>query len=78
MLITALRGETLLYLPKRNFDGEIEEGYKQIKRFIAQTTSTDFVLRFFYFAFACLLYLLWQLIDHLIQVYFTDSFTDDP
>lgn len=101
----------LLYLPKRNFDGEIEDGheryvvfmsseplrgsvrshiglyndrqeieagYKQVKRFMAKTTSTDFVLRFFYFAFACLLYSLWRLIDHLVQVCFTDSFTDDP
>ncbi|WP_309242245.1 transposase [Halocatena marina] len=101
----------LLYVPKRNFDGEIEEGhdrhvvfmssepilgsveahigrysdrqeieagYKQIKRFMAKTTSTDFVLRFFYFAFACLLYSLWRLIDHLVQVCFTDSFTDEP
>jgi hypothetical protein len=72
----------LLYFPKRNFDGEIEEGheryvvfmwsepvfgsveahiglyndrqeieagYKQVKRFMAKTTSTDFVLRFFLF-----------------------------
>jgi IS4 transposase len=102
---------TLLYLPKRNFDGDIEEGheryvvfmssepvhgsvgahiglyndrqeieagYKQVKRFMAKTTSKDFVLRFFYFAFACLLYSLWRLIDHLVQVCFTDSFTDDP
>jgi IS4 transposase len=75
----------LLYLPKRNFDGEIEEaheryvvfmssepvfgsveahiglyndrqeietGYKQVRRFMAKTTSKDLVLRFFYFAFA--------------------------
>jgi IS4 transposase len=101
----------LLYLPKRNFDSEIEEGheryvvfmssepvlgsveahiglyndrqeieagYKQVKRFMAKTTSTDFVLRFFYFAFACLLYSLWRLIDHLVQVCFTDTFTDEP
>ena len=35
---------------------EIESGYKSIKRFMAATTSKDFGLRFFYFAFACLLY----------------------
>ena len=35
---------------------EIESGYKSIKRFMAATTSESFVLRFFYFAFACLLY----------------------
>jgi IS4 transposase len=100
----------LLYLPKRNFDGKIEEGheryvvfmlseplhgsvrshiglyndrqkieagYKQVERFMAKTTSTDFVLRFFHFAFACLLYSLWRLIDHLVQVCFTETFTDD-
>lgn len=36
------------------------------------------MLRFFYFAFACLLYSLWRLIDHLVQVCITDTFTDDP
>ncbi|ELY81272.1 transposase [Natrinema gari JCM 14663] len=35
---------------------EIESGYKSIKRFMAATTSKHFGLRFFYFAFACLLY----------------------
>jgi IS4 transposase len=35
---------------------EIKSGYKSIKRFMAATTSKDFGLRFFYFAFACLLY----------------------
>lgn len=35
---------------------EIKRGYKSIKGFMAATTSKDFVLRFFYFAFACLLY----------------------
>lgn len=57
---------------------EIEAGYKQVKHFMAKTTSKSFVLRFFYFAFTCLLYSLWRLIDHLVQVSFTDSFTDEP
>ncbi|WP_449405140.1 hypothetical protein [Halocatena pleomorpha] len=35
---------------------EIKIGYKQVKRFVAKTTSKGFVLRFFYLAFACLLY----------------------
>jgi IS4 transposase len=42
---------------------EIESGYKSIKRFMAATTSKDFVLRFFYFAFACLLYSIWRTVD---------------
>lgn len=99
----------LLYLPKRNFDREIEESHERYVVFMSselvlgsvefhvglyndrqeiglqadqtlhgQSTSTDFVLQFFYFAFACLLYSLWRLIEHLVQVYFIDSFTDDP
>lgn len=57
---------------------EIEIGYKQIKRFMAKTTSKSYVLRFFYFAFACLLYSLWRLIDHLVQVFFTETYGEDP
>jgi hypothetical protein len=38
---------------------EIEASYKQVKRFMAKD-SKNFVLRFFYFAFACLLYSLWS------------------
>ncbi len=45
---------------------EIESGYKTIKRFMAATTSTDFVLRFFYFGFACLLFSLWRSVNHLV------------
>lgn len=44
---------------------------------MAKTTSKDFVLRFFYFAFACLLYSLWPLVDYLVQVFFTDTYGDD-
>ena len=50
---------------------EIESGYKSIKRFMATTTSKNFVLRFFYFAFACLLYSIWRAVDLLIQVALT-------
>lgn len=57
---------------------EIEAGYKQVKRFMAKTMSKNFILRFFYFTFACLLYSLWRMIDHLVQVSFTESFTHDP
>lgn len=42
--------------PSRGNRLEIESGYKSIKRFMAATTSKHFGLRFFYFAFACLLY----------------------
>ncbi len=47
---------------------EIESGYKSIKRFMSVTTSKDFGLRFFYFAFVCLLYSTWRAVDLLVQV----------
>jgi len=43
-------------LTEYGYRWEIESGYKSIKRFMAATTSKHFGLRFFYFAFACLLY----------------------
>jgi IS4 transposase len=57
---------------------EIESGYKSIKRFMAATTSKDFVLRFFYFAFACLLYSIWRGVDLLVQVALTDEYEHSP
>jgi IS4 transposase len=57
---------------------EIESGYKSIKRFMAATTSKDFVLRFFYFAFACLLYSIWRAVDLLVQVALTDGYEHSP
>ncbi len=57
---------------------EIESGYKSIKRFMAATTSKDFVLRFFYFAFACLLYSIWRAVDLLVQVALTDEYVHSP
>jgi IS4 transposase len=57
---------------------EIESGYKSIKRFMAATTSKDFVLRFFYFAFACLLYSIWRAVDLLVQVEVTDEYERSP
>jgi IS4 transposase len=57
---------------------EIESGYKSIKRFMAATTSKSFVLRFFYFAFACLLYSIWRAVDLLVQVGLRDEYTHSP
>ena len=57
---------------------EIESGYKSIKRFMAATTSKNFVLRFFYFAFACLLYSIWRAVDLLVQVALTDEYGHSP
>ncbi len=57
---------------------EIESGYKSIKRFMAATTSKNFVLRFFYFAFACLLYSIWRTVDLLVQISLTGEYQQSP
>jgi len=43
---------------------ELESGYRSIERFLAATASKNFGLRFFYFAFACLLYSIWRAVDY--------------
>jgi len=48
------------HLTEYGYRWEIESGYRSIKRFMAATTPKDFGLRFFYFAFACLLYSIWE------------------
>ncbi|SDY64311.1 hypothetical protein SAMN05216564_107107 [Halopenitus persicus] len=45
---------------------------------MAVTTSTDFGLRFFYFAFACLLYSIWRAVDLLVQVELTGEYERAP
>lgn len=45
----------------------IEEGFKQIKRFQVGTSSPDHKYRFFNFAFGCLLYNCWRLVDLLVK-----------
>jgi len=57
---------------------EIESGYKSIKRFMAATTSKNLGLRFFYFAFACLLYSIWRAVDLLVQVELTGEYERSP
>ncbi|WP_122090930.1 transposase [Halalkalicoccus subterraneus] len=66
------------FLSEYGYRWEIESGYKSIKRFMAATTSKDFVLRFFYFAFACLLYSIWRAIDLLVQVELTGEYEHAP
>lgn len=57
---------------------EIEQGYRTIKRFMTATTSKNFVIRFFYFAFACLLYSIWRVIDFLLQLALTGEYERSP
>ncbi len=57
---------------------EIEVGYKKVKQFMAKTTSKQFGLRFFYFAFACLLYSIWRLVDLLVRISLFDDGSSFP
>ena len=66
------------HLTEYGYRWEIEGGYRSIKRFMAATTSKDFGLRFFYFAFACLLYSIWRAIDLLVPVELTDEYEHSP
>ena len=66
------------HLTEYGYRWEIESGYRSIKRFMAATTSKDFGLRFFYFAFACLLYSIWRAVDLLVQVKLTGEYEHAP
>ena len=66
------------HLAEYSYRWEIESGYRSIKRFMAATTSKDLVLRFFYFAFACLLYSIWRAVDLLVQVELTGEYEYSP
>ncbi|MFC7137712.1 hypothetical protein [Halobaculum litoreum] len=46
----------------------IENGYKKLKKFRVRTTSKDHGYRFFNFAFACVLYNVWRLVDLLVKL----------
>lgn len=45
---------------------------------MAATASKDFVLRFFYFAFACLLYSIWCAVELLVQIELIDKYKRSP
>ena len=66
------------HLTEYGYRWEIESGYRSIKRFMAATTSKDFGLRFFYFAFACLLYSIWRAVDLLVQIELTGEYEHAP
>ncbi|PSQ08775.1 transposase [Halobacteriales archaeon QS_5_68_33] len=65
-------------LTEYGYRWEIESGCKSIKRFMAATPSKNFGLRFFYFAFACLLYSIWRAVDLLVQVQLTGEYEHSP
>jgi len=66
------------HLTEYGYRWEIESSYRSIKRFMAATTSKNFGLRFFYFAFACLLYSIWRAVDLLVQVALADEYEHSP
>jgi len=45
---------------------------------MAATTSKNFGLRFFHFAFVCLLYSIWRTVDLLAQVKLTGEYEHSP
>lgn len=64
----------------RKYDNRwgIENGFRKIKRFMVRTTSKDHEYRFFNFAWACLLYNTWRLVDLLVQRRLGDESTYKP
>jgi hypothetical protein len=66
------------HLTEYGYRWEIESRYRSIERFIAATTSKNFGLRFFYFAFACLLYSIRRAVDLLVQVELTGEYEHSP
>ncbi len=46
----------------------IENGFKKQQHFMVRTTSTERNYRFFNFAFACVLYNVWRLVDLLVKL----------
>jgi putative transposase len=51
----------------------IENGFKKQKHFMVRTTSTERDYRFFNFAFACVLYNVWRLVDLLVKLALDDE-----
>ena len=77
-MVQQLSSEVRISTPVKIRPNHYESGYKSIKRFMAATTSKHFGLRFFYFAFACLLYSIWRAVDLLVQVQLTGEYEHSP
>lgn len=56
----------------------IENGFKKLKTFLAETQSPDHRFRYFNFAFACVLYNCWRLVDILVQLELESEVGDGP
>jgi putative transposase len=56
----------------------IENGFKKLKTFLTETQSPDHRFRYFNFAFACVLYNCWRLVDILVQLELDGEVGDEP
>lgn len=56
----------------------IENGFRKLKTFLAETQSPDHRFRYFNFAFACVLYNCWRLVDILVQLELEREVGDEP
>ena len=61
------RRETARKIERYDNRATIENSYSSIKQCAAWTTSKAFEVRWFHFAFACVIYNLWLLVDFLTQ-----------
>lgn len=61
------RVKTMRKIQRYDNRAAIESSYPSIKECAAWTTSREFEIRWFHFAFACCVYNLWLLIDFLVQ-----------
>lgn len=61
------RVETAEKIQRYKARGGIETSYKSIKECAAWTTSKEFEVRWFHFAFGCVIYNMWLLVDLLTQ-----------
>jgi len=61
------RVRTAEKIRRYRFRGGIETSYKSIKECAAWTTSKEFEVRWFHFAFGCVIYNMWLLVDLLTQ-----------
>lgn len=55
---------------------EIEIEYKIIKPLLPSIASKDYRMRFFSFAFSCLLYNMWRLTDHSLKLMASEAYDD--
>lgn len=70
----ALLSEVRGFIQRYSYRWGIENGYKKIKQFRVRTTSKQHQYRYFNFAFACVLYNVWRLVDLLVKL----SLQDEP